>query len=294
MIGIPGLAQMGEAVATAFKGTWAQMTELFLVEHDEDGKHTDITAHSVVATANTETGATGVGTFDGDVTAQASDTINKCRIGEVGDLVSGASITSGLHLGAAKGWVAGLRLAGSPGTNTDYELRLWDLNHVVAAVSALRLFYYTANSWWTLGIETGGALALGEDASGKRLSEVNTIVARASTRTETGVLNLKTRTAPAQITANKNNYAINGGGRVFLTSDAARDITGILAGNDGEVLWIVNSGNFAITLKNNSGSSSAGNQLAGANASDVVLRPNNGSAFLLYDTTVGFWYVVGA
>lgn len=68
MIGIPGLAQMTEAVSTAFKGTWAQMTEIFLVEHDEDGKHTDITAHSITTTPNTAAGATGDVEIGGDLT----------------------------------------------------------------------------------------------------------------------------------------------------------------------------------------------------------------------------------
>lgn len=261
------------------------------VEHDETGAHTAITADSITVDGN--------GTFGGDVTAQSADTVSKCRMGEIQNLVTGGGLTSGLHLGGTKGWVIGLRPAGLPGTSTDYEIRLFDLNHYVAAagVSALRLFYYTANSWWTLGIENGGSLTLGEDAPSKRLAEVNAIVSRASTRTETGVLNLKSRTLPAQITANQNDYAINGLGRVILTSDAARDITGIAAGADGELLWITNNGSFNITLKNNSASSTAGNRIAGPNGGDVVVRATNGSALLHYDATIGvtgFWMVLGA
>lgn len=280
-------------------GLIAQISSTFEVEHDVAGHHTDITGISATLTGAVTAG--GAGTFGGDVTAQSGDanTNSKCRIGKIGDVLGLAStgITSGLHLGGTKGWVVALRPTGSPGTATDYEIRLFDLNHLVAGVSVLRLFYYTANSWWTLSTEIGGALALGEDVGGKRLAEVNTIVARASTRTETGVLNLKSRSTPAQITANQNNYAINGMGRVILTSDAARDITGIAAGADGELLWITNNGGFNITLKNNSGSSAAGNRIAGPNGGDVVVRATNGSALLHYDATIGvtgFWMVLGA
>jgi hypothetical protein len=102
------------------------------------------------------------------------------------------------------------------------------------------------------------------------------------------------RNAPAQITTNQNNYAINGSGRAFIFSDAARDITGIVAGYDGEWLWIVNYGSFAITLKYNSGSSSAANRIVAANGADVVIRANNASVLLQYDSGSALWYVLGA
>src|SRR6185295_9911006 len=47
MIGIPQRAQLPETTKDALTDTWAQMEEIFLAEHDEDGKHTTITADSV-------------------------------------------------------------------------------------------------------------------------------------------------------------------------------------------------------------------------------------------------------
>ena len=55
MIAIPGLVQMTDWVARAFKDTWAQMEDIFLVEHDEDGHHTEITAQVVTSDAATIT-----------------------------------------------------------------------------------------------------------------------------------------------------------------------------------------------------------------------------------------------
>lgn len=104
--------------------------------------------------------------------------------------------------------------------------------------------------------------------------------------------------SPPQITANQNNYAPTGlskASRVYLTSDAARDITGLAGQNDGRRLWLVNAGGFTITLKYVSASSSVGNQIAAANSADVLIRPN-GSVLLHYSTQsgTGYWYVLGA
>jgi hypothetical protein len=46
MIAIPGLYQLSGAVRTVVMDTWAQMTEIFVSQHDEAGGHTDVTASS--------------------------------------------------------------------------------------------------------------------------------------------------------------------------------------------------------------------------------------------------------
>jgi hypothetical protein len=156
------LSQLTGAVKSELDQFYALLEGWLRIEHNEDGSHGDVTAVSV----------------------QSGDTLAESHLGDLSALdtvLEGASITSGLHLGGDTGWVIGLRPAGTPGTNTDYEVRLWDLNNLTADISALRLFYYTANSWWTIGVESGGALALGEDVAGKRLAEVNALVVRANT-----------------------------------------------------------------------------------------------------------------
>ena len=75
--------------------------------------------------------------------------------------------------------------------------------------------------------------------------------------------------------------------RIF--SDAARDITGITAPASSSPLiqtWI-NVGAFAITLKANSGSSSAANQISAP--ADIVLTALGGAVTLWYDSTSTVW-----
>jgi hypothetical protein len=292
------LSQLTGAVKAELDQFYALLEGYLRVQHNEDGTHAAITADSVTAT--------GDGTFAGDLIARSGDADGECTLGDVGavdDGLDGIGITGGVRLGGDTGWVVGVKPASSPGTSTDTEVRIWDLNNLVAGVSALRLFYYTASSFWTLGIEAGGALALGENASGKRLSEVNAIAvtasstvttatATASTITQTARLSLTTRNTHA-LTASVNDLAIQGP-RVVLSSNGAYNITGIVAGVDGELLWLVNNSGSAITLKNNDGASAAANRLVGANAADVVLRANNGSALLIYDTTSAVWFITGA
>lgn len=115
-----------------------------------------------------------------------------------------------------------------------------------------------------------------------------------ATSVSSAMVRITGRAAPQQITSDTNDYAINGSGRAFIFSDAARNITGIAKGLDGELLWIVNYGGFAITLKYNSASSSAVNRILAATGADVVLRANNSSALLQYDSGSGFWWVLGA
>lgn len=73
-------------------------------------------------------------------------------------------------------------------------------------------------------------------------------------------------TAKAQITSNQNDYDIGAktGSAFSIYSDAARDITGILATSvaDGTLLFVQNVGSYTITLKDESASSSAANRFA--------------------------------
>lgn len=100
--------------------------------------------------------------------------------------------------------------------------------------------------------------------------------------------------SPAQITSNQNNYNPTGLSDAFtvrLDADAARNITGLAGGEPGRVIELRNVSAFAITLVNESGSSSAANRFAlGANA---PLQPNR-SALLIYDGTLNRWRAIVA
>mgnify|MGYP003324877636 CR=1 FL=1 len=99
--------------------------------------------------------------------------------------------------------------------------------------------------------------------------------------------------SPSQIVAQQDNYNPTGltdAGIVRLTSDAARDITGIANGRTGRILSVMNVGTFAITLKNESSSSSASNRIKGS--ADIVIAAQD-SVLLQYDGTDSRWRKVG-
>jgi hypothetical protein len=97
---------------------------------------------------------------------------------------------------------------------------------------------------------------------------------------------------PAQITANTNNYDLNAGDIFQISSDAARNITGLIAGSAGQALLLLNTGSFAITLKHESADSSAANRFLVPWAGDYVLAESGGGALLIYDATAARWRVV--
>lgn len=101
--------------------------------------------------------------------------------------------------------------------------------------------------------------------------------------------------SPPQITANQNDYdPANAFMRQThvttwrISSDAARNITGIAGGRQGLRLLLVNTGGFAITLKNDDANSTAANRILGGGA-DVVIAATTGSAQLVYDDTTARW-----
>ena len=100
--------------------------------------------------------------------------------------------------------------------------------------------------------------------------------------------------SPSQITANQNDYNPTGlstASTLRINSDAARDITGLQGGADGRLVIIHNIGGFAITLKDESGSSSAANRFA--LSADVSIGIDQ-SAMLQYDTTSSRWRMIGS
>ena len=99
---------------------------------------------------------------------------------------------------------------------------------------------------------------------------------------------------PAQIVANQNDYNPGSPGIWRLDSDAARNITGILAPVvDGTLLKLVNIGAFTITLKYLDGASAAANQIKSTSGADVAIAPNQ-IVDLEYDLTTAKWRAVVA
>jgi hypothetical protein len=94
---------------------------------------------------------------------------------------------------------------------------------------------------------------------------------------------------PVQITANQNDYAQpETPGRWRLSTDAARDITGIAYSADGESIYIVNVGANNLTLKHQNAGSRAENRLICTAAADIVLAANE-AALGWYDEITLRW-----
>jgi hypothetical protein len=100
--------------------------------------------------------------------------------------------------------------------------------------------------------------------------------------------------SPAEITANTNNYEPGAGKDIFrLTADAARNITGIVARNDGDAILLINvDSTDAITLKHASADSTEANRILVPWEGDYVLAAKGGAALLVYDGTTDRWRVI--
>jgi hypothetical protein len=96
-----------------------------------------------------------------------------------------------------------------------------------------------------------------------------------------------------QFTANQNNLALDlTCDYQRVSSNASRDLTGIVAPTDGSrVITLCNVGNQPIVLKHQSGSSSAANWITCNTAADITLG-QDGNIVLFYDTTSTTWRTV--
>lgn len=115
-----------------------------------------------------------------------------------------------------------------------------------------------------------------------------------STLTFTQALASGANISPAQITANQNDYNPTGWLTAFLvrlTSDAARNITGLA--RDGSNLYkiVLNVGAQNIVFTNQDAASTANQRIATPNAASFTLLPGSG-AHLIYDGTADRWRVV--
>ena len=142
-------------------------------------------------------------------------------------------------------------------------------SHVVFGVRGMASQTANLQEWQN---SSGTALAL-VDASGN----VQT----------TGSIQITSNT-PAAFTADQNNLALTASGFQRLSGTAARNITGIAPPSgshiDGRMIRIYNVGSFNLTLKHNSGSSTAPNRFFCVQSVDIIIAPND-YAELIYDGT---------
>ena len=97
-----------------------------------------------------------------------------------------------------------------------------------------------------------------------------------------------TNSSPSGYTVDQNNLVLTGSAFQRLSGTAARNITGIAPPSgshvDGRMIRIYNVGSFNLTLKHNSGSSTAANRFFCVQSVDIIIAPND-YAELIYDGT---------
>ena len=140
------------------------------------------------------------------------------------------------------------------------------------------------NSTSTMGSGTGDA-ALGRAAAGV----IRVATASANAISGAGTFSVVAVT-PAQITSDQNNYAPTVGWFQRWSSDASRNITGLVAGQNGQVVEIWNVGSNNIVLQNENASSTAANRFTTSTGADLTLTANK-CALGRYDATTSRWRV---
>jgi hypothetical protein len=128
--------------------------------------------------------------------------------------------------------------------------------------------------------------------------ELGSSLAVTGTITATGIVTatavrFSSTSSPAQIAANTNNWALVSTARFYrVSSDAARDVTGIVAQTDGAEIAVWNGGSFAITLKHENAGSTAANRFLLPSGGDFVLNVYQ-TVLLRYNGTDSRWVVLG-
>lgn len=99
---------------------------------------------------------------------------------------------------------------------------------------------------------------------------------------------------PAQITSNTDDYnptGLSSASVLRLSTDASRNLTGIVGGADGRLLVLLNVGSFNIVLVNDATSTAANRFLLGG--SDITIETGR-AITVIYDATSSRWRPTGA
>jgi len=99
-----------------------------------------------------------------------------------------------------------------------------------------------------------------------------------------------TALSPAEITGNTNNWAVNTNSFVRYTADGAYNLTGIVAGVDGQRMTLINVSATTMTLKHEDASSTDVNRFLMTTGADVAMTENT-MVDMIYDATTGRWRV---
>lgn len=114
------------------------------------------------------------------------------------------------------------------------------------------------------------------------------VVAAAASHTHTHNDVNNALTTLATLSASQNNYDLGTGGIIRISATTAVNITGFIATTSGDARLLSNVGAATITLKHNSGDSSAGNKILCVNAEDFAIEAG-GSCAVYYDGVDNVW-----
>lgn len=101
--------------------------------------------------------------------------------------------------------------------------------------------------------------------------------------------------SPAQLVANTDNWNPTGlasAGFIRVSTDATRDLTGIVAPTTARLLWLCNIGAQDLVLKHDA-TSTAANRFYCPGSGDFTLNAND-ACRILYDLTSARWRVLAA
>lgn len=144
----------------------------------------------------------------------------------------------------------------------------------------------------TSGDATSTQVVLGNDT---RLTNNRTPASHASSHQVTGADAVNpVCVSPASLSSSQNDWAPGVADVVYVTSSVDLNITGVSAASvpDGHAMLLMNIGNYKITLKHQSTSSTAANRLKSATAGDVVLYADGGSALCVYHAAASRWRIL--
>ena len=125
------------------------------------------------------------------------------------------------------------------------------------------------------------------DSAFQRAGQAATIRVQGSSTTTAATLSTPAL-SPSQITADQNNYNPGTGWFQRWSSDASRNVTGLVAGTDGQIIEIWNVGSQNIVLVNESASSTAANRFTNSTGADLTLGANK-CAEGRYDNSSSRW-----
>ena len=235
--------------------------------------------------------------LDSTLTALAAYNTNGLIAQTAADTFAGRTLT---------GPAAGITVSNGNGVSGNPTLVLANDLSAVEGLASNGIATRTATDTWAVRTITGTANEItatnGDGVSGNptlSLPSAITFTGKTITGgtyaniTASGSFTVSGILSPAQITADQNDYNptnLSTAAVLRLNTDASRNLTGLAGGADGRVILIHNIGSFALVLKDESASSTAGNRFA-LNA-DVSLGADS-STMLQYDSTSSRWRAIG-